>query len=46
MIIIKVLVWLLTLPFKLLFWWVPKGKDSYEESDEEYLFWKDHGHDW
>lgn len=46
MIIFKVLFWLLMLPFKLLFWWVPKGDDSYDKDDEEYMFWKEHGHDW
>ena len=31
---------------KLLFWWLPGGSDSYGDSDEEWLFWKEHGHDW
>ena len=34
------------LPFKLLFWWLPTESDSYDKDDEEYLFWKEHGHDW
>ena len=31
---------------KVFFWWLPTGSDSYEESDEEWLFWKQHGHNW
>ena len=46
MIILKAILWLMFLPFKLLFWWLPKESDSYDKNDEEYLFWKEHGHDW
>ncbi len=31
---------------KLCFFWVPKEKDSYETDDDEWLFWKEHGHEW
>ncbi len=46
MIIIKAIIWLLLLPFKILFFWVPKSDDGYDTDDEEYLFWKEHGKDW
>jgi len=46
MFIIKAIIWLLLLPFKILFFWVPKSDDSYDTDDEEWMFWKDHGHDW
>ena len=32
---------------KLFFWWLPTDDyDSYEKNDEEWLFWKEHGHEW
>ncbi len=30
---------------KLFFWWLPSDNDSYEKDDDEWLFWKGHGHD-
>jgi hypothetical protein len=46
MIILKAIFWLLSLPFKLLFFWLPTNSDSYEKDDDEWAFWKGHGHDW
>ncbi|MBR3149693.1 MAG: hypothetical protein IKF64_05935 [Eubacterium sp.] len=46
MFIFKVIFWILALPFKILFFWLPSGSDSYETNDEEYMFWKDQGHNY
>ena len=50
MFIIKAILWVMFLPFKilfkLLFWWIPTGNDSFDTDDEEWMFWKGHGHDW
>ncbi|MBQ7739824.1 MAG: hypothetical protein IJT65_01125 [Eubacterium sp.] len=50
MFLIKALFYIIFFPFiilyKLLFWWLPSAPDSYETNDEEWLFWKGHGHDW
>ena len=45
MFLIKAVIWLLLLPFKILFWWVPKADDSYERDDDEWYFYKEHGED-
>lgn len=50
MIILKVVFGIMFLPFillyKLFFWWIPTGDDSFDTDDEEWMFWKGHGHDW
>jgi hypothetical protein len=47
MFIIKAIIWLLLLPFKILFFWVPKSDDSYDTDDEmldtfDYMDMKEH----
>ena len=46
MFILKAILWIMFLPFKLLFFWLPSGDDSYDTDEDEYMFWKGHGHDW
>lgn len=46
MIILKAFLWIMLLPFKILFFWLPKGSDSYDYDDDEWQFWKENGHDW
>ena len=46
MFILKAFFFILTLPFRLLFWWIPNGDDSYDNDEEEYAFWRDHGHNY
>ena len=48
--LIMFMFYMMVFPFwligKLCFFWVPKEKDSYETDDDEWLFWKEHGHEW